>query len=439
MNANVFDSPWQDLLLELLQIDTQSPLETGQLSHIPDAQQLIARHACQRGFKSIHLGAPRLSDLHADLVPLNVIEAVITMGSAFIESQPSLVLRAGREQSMDRTILFNFHIDTVAGTWTPSFVDGRFSGRGAIDAKGPGMAVLAGISRAITEEPALLDHIQILVQSVSGEEGGAMGVYGTRALINQGFIGRLNVFAEPSGNVYFDSATSTMTARIEVAGEGSTDDAPATGHNATIILAFICRQMASDLAWFFQENRRMCVGGLHTGTAHNRVYGSGVLQLNFAYPDRKTALEIQALVDLSFRRALFEFGKQFSSIPLFARSATDTAAITSLTWTKKGLPALANRDAAMEQLLAENDIRRCPADRVNEAFTCDAIWAQRPDSYAIVFGPGDLAANHAHADGEFVMLADLESYAAKVASLVRSFARVQQRHEQAALVMEGRL
>ena len=439
MTNNVFDISWQVQLLELLRIDTQSPLETGQLSHIPDAQQLIARHACQRGFENIHFGAPRLFDMDADLVPLNVIEAATTMGSAFIESQPSLVLRAGRKQPTDRTILFNFHIDTVAGTWHPSFVDGRFSGRGAVDAKGPGMAVLAGISHAITKEPALLDHIQVLVQSVAGEEGGAMGVYGTRALINQGFIGRLNVFAEPSGNVYFDSATSTMTARIEVAGEGSTDDAPATGHNATVILAFICRQMASDLAWFFQGNRRMCVGGLHTGTAHNRVYGSGVLQLNFAYPDRKTALEIQALVELSFRRALLQFGEQFSSTPLFARSAIDVEAITSLTWTKKGLPALANRDPVMEQLLAENNIRRCPTEQLNEAFTCDAIWAQRPHSYAIVFGPGNLAANHAHADGEFVMLADLESYAAQVASLVRSFARAQQRHEQAALVMEGRL
>ncbi len=132
-----------------------------------------------------------------------------------------------------------------------------------------------------------------------------MGMFRTRPLIDQGLVGRLNLFAEPSRNVYFDSATSTMTARIEVAGEGSTDDAPAQGDNATVILAFVCHSMAASLAEFFQGNRRMCVGGYgRPGTGHNRVYGSGTLQLNFAYPDSQTALEIETMVEQSFHRAL---------------------------------------------------------------------------------------------------------------------------------------
>jgi acetylornithine deacetylase len=131
------------------------------------------------------------------------------------------------------------------------------------------------------------------------------------------------------------------------------------------------------------------------------------------------------MVEQSFHQAVAEFTNQFSSLPLFARSAANARRITQLAWRKKGLPVLANRDAEMERMLTRAGIRRCPPEWVNDAFTSDAIWAQRSGCYSIVFGPGDLAANHAHADGEFVTIADLDSYAVGVVSLVRGFAGVQ--------------
>jgi acetylornithine deacetylase len=214
-----------------------------------------------------------------------------------------------------------------------------------------------------------------------------------------------------------------MTARVEVRGEGSTDDAPALGENATLILSSVCLGMARELAGFFETGgRRMCVAGLHTGDSHNRVYGSGALLFNFAYPDAATAREIQTRVERSFERALAEFEKEFESESLFSRSAASASRITGLRWLKKGLPTLRNRDAEMERLLANVGLERRPPERAGDAFTCDAIWAQGPGRYSIVFGPGGLASNRAHADGEFITVAELESYAGSIASLVRGFA-----------------
>jgi acetylornithine deacetylase/succinyl-diaminopimelate desuccinylase-like protein len=46
-----------------------------------------------------------------------------------------------------------------------------------------------------------------------------------------------------------------------------------------------------------------------------------------------------------------------------------------------------------------------------------------PGAYTAVFGPGDLAANRAHAAGEYVEVADLERYAAAIDRVLVQFSR----------------
>jgi acetylornithine deacetylase/succinyl-diaminopimelate desuccinylase-like protein len=422
MMRRIFTGPWQNMLLQLLRLDTQSPLETGRVARIREAQELIASRALAAGFEVAHYAPPQASVLDDELVPLNVREAAAKIGPNFCSGQPNLVLRAGSPSPTAQTLVFNFHIDTVAGLWEPKLIGGRFVGRGAVDAKGPGIAVLAGVAHALNQAPGIFANMQVLIQSVAGEEGGAMGVYGTKTLIDQGFIGRLNIFAEPCGNIFFDSATSTMTARIEILGQSSTDDAPDQGDNATVILASICRNMALALAGFFQDGTsRMCVAGIHTGTMHNRVYGSGTLHLNFSYSGMEQAQQIQALVERSFHDALQAVSRELSEYPIFVRSSVNAAQISRLIWLKRGLPTLSNYDAALAQLLQKAGVDRCPRDRAGEAFTCDAIWAQRPGCYAVVLGPGNLVANHAHAEGEFISLNELEEFAHLVAAIVLRF------------------
>jgi hypothetical protein len=55
-------------------------------------------------------------------------------------------------------------------------------------------------------------------------------------------------------------------------------------------------------------------------------------------------------------------------------------------------------------------------------FTCDAIWlADHPGTHTAVLGPGTLAGNNAHADGEFVHTAELAGFARSVCDLLTAF------------------
>src|SRR5690606_11210887 len=128
------------------------------------------------------------------------------------------------------------------------------------------------------------ERIEVLLTSVPGEEGGAMGVFGTRWLVAQGFTGRLMLFAEPTGGRVMDACTAAMTPRLRVAGAGSTDDHPGDGRDATVALGYRADHLARTVGPRAAAlGAKLCIAGLHTGTSHNRVYGEGELLLNIAY------------------------------------------------------------------------------------------------------------------------------------------------------------
>jgi acetylornithine deacetylase/succinyl-diaminopimelate desuccinylase-like protein len=414
----------RDLLMCLLDLPTAGPLECGPgdpPAQLWLAQRVYAEAAARLGFVAIRHAAPAARDLVGDEVPLCVRRAV-AHSPGFLAAQPSLVLRLGPELPRAATVMFNVHLDTVCGLPPVSFEAGRFHGRGAIDAKGPAVGLLAGIRAAIRAEPAVGETVGVLIQAVSGEEGGAMGTIGTRPLVEQGFVGRLNVFCEPTGLRYLPRATAAMTASVRVDGRDATDDRPDRGHNATVLLGFLAAHLGFELARR-APHARVCIAGLETGPRHNRVYGSGELLVNLAYsaPDAGRPLEsvfAEALAD-----GLGDFAERFAADADFALTAADAPAVTSLSWLKRGLPTLVATDPWCERLLeTDAGLARWPDDE--PAFTCDAIWMSAiPDTYTVVLGPGDLAANNAHAAGEYVDARDLDAFAVAVAEVLVAFAR----------------
>lgn len=395
----------RDLLLRLLRIPTVSPLEGGRGDGLWRAQRAYSEAAAAIGFTVLRHACATTADIDRADVPLAVREA----GPSFLDDQPSVVLRLGPERPRERTVMFNVHLDTVAGEEPVGFDGTRFTGRGAIDAKGPAVALLAGIRAAA---PALGRDVGVLVQAVSGEEGGAMGTIGTRPLLDQGFYGAVNVFCEPTGLRYLTRATASMTARVSVRGQGAIDDRPAAGHNATVLLGALARHFALAL-----DEVAVCIAGLHTGELHNRVYGNGQLLLNLSYATSDQGAELERLVERAFHTGIAEFAARFSASNRFAMTAADAAAITTLDWTKRGLPCLCGNVPAA--LVA--GIPAWPA--AEPAFTCDAIWMDgRPGASTMVLGPGELDKNNAHAEGEFADLAELDAFAAMVSRLLTGFA-----------------
>ncbi|MEU5832592.1 M20/M25/M40 family metallo-hydrolase [Streptomyces diacarni] len=416
-----------DLLLALLRTPTVSPLETGEpdtRDRLRQAQRAYAEAAGRAGLGVVRHAAPEQAALHRDDVPAAVRAAA--RDPAFLAGQPSLVLRLGPARPRRQTVMFNVHLDTVAGSQPVTFDGERFTGRGAVDAKGPAVALLAGVRAAAAAEPALGREVSVLVQAVCGEEGGAMGTFGTRPLVEAGYVGRLNVFCEPTGLRHLPRATASMTARLRAAGEDAVDDRPQAGHNATVLLGFLAQYLAAEFGSHparADATGTACVAGLHTGHAHNRVYGTGSLLVNVAYADAAEGAAAEQALSDTVADGLRAFTARFAGTRDFARTAAEAVALTRLEWDKRGLPALRADllgDLWAEEVLAAAAVPRQTA--AEPAFTCDAIWMHGvPGTYTTVLGPGRLDTNNAHAAGEFVALADLEAFAAQVRALLLSF------------------
>jgi acetylornithine deacetylase/succinyl-diaminopimelate desuccinylase-like protein len=415
----------RELLLRLLDTCTVNPLEATRAeppARLWEAQRDYAQAAERIGLRTIHHADARPEAVLRPDVPLAVRQAA--GDPDFLPRQPSLVLQLGPDLSPQSTVMFNVHLDTVSGLEPVGFDGARFTGRGAVDAKGPAVAILAGLRAALATDPSIGREVRVLVQVVAGEEGGAMGTFGTRPLVEAGFVGRLNIFCEPTSLHYLPRATASMTACVRVDGQSCIDDCPSAGHNATVLLGFLAHHFALALDSPGAQGR-VCIAGLHTGDLHNRVYGSGRLLLNLSYGSpAEGALREEAVVD-ALNTGLREFSERFAGTREFARTAAEAAAITTVEWHKRGLPGLSGSDPALEELLeVDAGLRRWPDTQ--PAFTCDAIWMHGvPETFTAVVGPGALDRNNAHAAGEFAELSELDEFASVVADIVTSFARRQ--------------
>jgi len=412
------------LLSELLALDTTSPLESGTPGRLREAQRCYAEAAGKLGFTVLHHEPAPEAALAADLVPAPVRSVAARMGQEFLAAQPNLVLSLGAGQ-WARTVVLNCHLDTVAGTVPVRREDALIFGRGAVDDKGPGVALLAAVRTALDRFPPLPQRIRVLIHAVGGEEGGAMGVYGTRVVAGLGHTGRLTVVAEPTGDVYFDECTASMTLRLRAAGRGSIDDTPERGENATLLLGYLAVWISGAVAPAVRAaGGSTCLAGVHTGTEHNRVHGTGELLVNFAYGTHAVAARIEEIVEREVAAALAAFAAEFSVDHDTAVTARAAARMLHVEWLKRGLPTLRNRDPEMEALLcAAGFTRHDPQDPAGpRPFTCDAIWLGAPGGYTVVCGPGELARDNAHAEEEHVSLTDLARYTDRLADLLVRFA-----------------
>nr|WP_263458432.1 M20/M25/M40 family metallo-hydrolase [Brenneria tiliae] len=392
-------------------------METGVVSQLESAQEIYCTHAISFGLEKI----AQLSGRGNADIPLSVREKYCSLGEVFFTNQPSIVLGAGQWEDRDNTIMFNFHMDTVGPILPVKIQNGVISGRGVIDNKGPGVAVLSAIKYWL-ENKENNDNTGVLIQAVGGEEGGAMGTYGSKILFEKGYYGTLNLFVIPSEAKYYDCSTTSMTVEFTVNGNGTTDDSPWAGHNATLILSYLTVMLSKELASELNKYKvKMTVAGIHTGEMHNRVYGSGKMLINFSYHSIEDGVIIEELLEGGVTKAKRYFKKQFGLLELFRVSAGDIEQILSYRWLKKGLPVLKNRNVTFEDMLAKVGIVR----HVNEkqTFTCDAMWGQREDCYSIMYGPGSLELNGAHTAEEEISIEQLESFSQTILRLLDEFSQ----------------
>ncbi len=95
----------------------------------------------------------------------------------------------------DLTIALVSHIDTVPGYIEVSLDNDRIYGRGAVDAKGPLVAMICGALESMRFVPD--DKVKVVVVGCVREESDS---YGARGLISSGFKSDLAIIGEPTGS-----------------------------------------------------------------------------------------------------------------------------------------------------------------------------------------------------------------------------------------------
>ncbi|MFF7949040.1 M20 family metallopeptidase [Streptomyces griseorubiginosus] len=416
----MIDNEAIDFLLRFLDVPSVSPLEGGDPAQTRRAQDLFAAFAESRGFEVSREVADPAAVLADPRTPVRVREQAGHGG--WLSDQPVVAASIG-DPDAGRTLVINAHVDTVSPHLPVSLHDGVIRARGAVDDKGPLVAALCGVAEAYLGDPDLARRVRTTVLSVPGEEGGAMGCYGTKPALEQRSRASLLVFAEPTGLLVHDTSFATMTLEVTMAAPDSTDDFPYENANATLVLGAVATGLASGLKDHVEgRNVRCCIAGLHTGTQHNRVYGSGRLLVNIAYCDSETAVAVQVRVEEILAATVARVKEEYGPSRFGRLWAGDLDSVLHWQWLKQGLPSLRNRSERYEALLAECGLDRLAGDQLGEAFTSDAIWGQDAADYTVICGPGGLDSHGAHTDGEYVTVGELDEYARRIALLVRRLA-----------------
>jgi acetylornithine deacetylase len=424
----LFNDEYKAFLLELLQIPTVSPFESNRyeprITQNKKALETIIKFTKKRG----------LLKEYYDTAPETFFEEVTHQGRKIPapkqlmqffqkapeirEAQPNLVLKAGGNKELKSIICFNAHIDTVAGFPPPEFKNDKFIGRGAVDMKGPLAATIAGIEHATNVEQNLLDEITIRLQVVSGEESGPMGMIGTAVLVDKGYVGRLNVFCEPTSGGYFSTCKTNMTPMLTTKGKDAHDSQPDQGFIARHLLGYTDRYLEKTfIPYVLQTGGSVCLAGMQTeGQNHSRVFGTAFSKINIGYPSMDAADRFKSLFEEEIRKALSDYAVEYGNHSLFRNTARYAKEVTKLEWLKYGIPVLNNSDEEIERNVLQ-DIPKATGMGIIP-FSCDAIWSP---PYTIVLGPGDLGKNHAHDDGEYIERDKLEAHAQTVSSIIMKF------------------
>lgn len=303
------------------------------------------------------------------------------VGNVLIEAEPSA------QPALEGDIYLLGHLDTVPGNWSPSIEDGRLSGRGSSDAKGPLAAFVAATARALSSGRL---RRRVLVLAALGEEGDSRGA---RWLSSNLPAPAYLVVGEPSGSDrvgigYRGSLRCTVT--IAAPPVHSSRPEPTVAERACSLWASIGAMVQS---WDGSGT------GFHALDVHlvgMRTSGDGLQQ--------------SAAMELAFRLP----PGQDTAVLLARLAELDLSAKVEL---ERAEPAVVvGRQGKLPAILsaAIREMGKPPGWRLSLA-TCDLNVVQ-PEwrCPAVVYGPGDPALDHT--PWESILLAD---YGYSIAVLTR--------------------
>jgi acetylornithine deacetylase/succinyl-diaminopimelate desuccinylase family protein len=310
-------------------------------------------------------------------------------------------------------LVFNSHMDVVdpsTQTWrtapfTPTEVDGLLYGRGACDAKGSLVAMLAAMERLATDPRGLTGSL--VLTAVVGEEAGGLG---SRHLVRDGLAAEAAVVGEPTGLSIARAHKGTYMHRLRFTGRAAHSASPWLGRNAVAdAAAFVaaCEEETVRLAGAPHPAvgpATMTVTTITGGTFQNTVPAEAVLTVD----RRLVPGETHAVADEQRARLLADLqrarpGLDVTEEQLVATVPSETAPDDPIV--RAGLAAVASVGRGQPEASGFNA-------------GCDMSKLVGAGIPTIICGPGSLA--QAHGPDEFVPMAEVVEAVAIYEHVARS-------------------
>lgn len=302
-----------------------------------------------------------------------------------LPGRPNVVGRLPSDQPGKKILVLAPHTDTVSvrGMTIPPFDaesrDGRVSGRGASDTKGPMAAMLKALADRIDRVPGL--PVEIWFAGLMGEEAGQQGA---RAFTRSHQVD-FAVVAEPTGLGTVHAHKGCLWLSLRAAGRAAHASCPGEGDNAILrmvgALSWLADRLARDLdtADPLLGRPTFNVGTIRGGSKVNIIPDSCECQIDIrTVSDPDTAETVtRVIVDLEDR---------------FPGLTAKTRASPSL-----DTPA----DHPLVRWLAE-----AGSPPVTAPWFCDAAVFSQAGVPSVAVGPGSIT--QAHTADEFIRVADLE-------------------------------
>jgi len=313
-------------------------------------------------------------------------------------------------------LVFNSHMDVTnpdqqvwaTPPYQPVLRDGRLYGRGACDAKGSLVAMLAAME-ALARQPAGL-HGEVLLTAVMGEEAGGLG---SAYLVSQGITGDGAVVGEPTGLRIARAHKGTYIRSVTFRGVAAHSASPWLGRNAVLPGAAFCLLCEEQNAILAKSPHpllgpaTLTVTLISGGTLQNTVPGQATVTVDrrLIPGDTHAACDdelAQVLERLSAARPDAEIGEVKVVVATSPSQTPQAASIVEVA------------------LAAAADVGRPQAGTVGFGAGCDmSKLVNTAGIPTVICGPGHL--DQAHRPDEFVDVGQVEDAALLYERVARRF------------------
>jgi len=309
--------------------------------------------------------------------------------------RPNLIARYGSENPR-KTILFESHLDTVGvvgfqgNPFTLTEADGRLTGRGACDTKGPLAAFLAALDQDVLTAISQ-SGLQILWVGAIGEETGNLGA---EEVVAAGLRADECIVLEPTGAHIVHAHKGVCWFTLTTRGLAVHASHPERGDNAILKMADIWRileteavEAAEPFASPSLGHPTVSIGTIQGGVAPNVVPDACTIQVDRRLMPGETAESY--LANIRERLAVIPGG-------------------VTLELMKEGFAFDTDTDADLPQALCDAIAAAgVPAVKEAAAWCSDAGVLASVCGQTVVWGPGAIA--QAHTTDEYIEQDALET------------------------------